>query len=120
MVPRKMGERGKDQVRPISGLSCPAWRFIEEPRCSEAILACIICQLQAVALALPPWRKGLLLIWKHRFSPWSSRNTSVLPPLFSSDWGFNILSDGRSDRAIHDKVIGVLTVDRDLKPPTER
>lgn len=26
MVPRKTGERGKDQVRPISGLSCPAWR----------------------------------------------------------------------------------------------
>lgn len=67
-----------------------------------------ICQPHAAALVQPPWREGPLFSWKHLLSPWSSRNTSLLPALLSSDWGFNILSGGRSDRATHDKVIGSL------------
>lgn len=108
MVLRKIGVHGNDQARPISGMSCPSWRVHRSPQMFRGHLGLHICQLHAAALVLPPWRKGPLHSWKHLLSPWSSRNTSLLPALLSSDWGFNILSGGRSDRATHDKVIGSL------------
>lgn len=82
----------KTKPGPFQGYLVLPGGFIEVPRCSEAILACISVSCMQLLWLYLSGGEGPLRSWKHLLSPRSSRNTSLLPALLSSDWGFDIPS----------------------------